>query len=677
MENLARVEGTAILSSLQPIAFSLRWLVQEKAFYRNGDFCYHTVTGIRQKVGLDALSPFGAGLLTLVQRLADNSSPPGLYSSGLAMLRRAKLFMPGERSWMIVIAAFIGILSGLAIIVFREAVELIHELLFVGGYEALQIAQGGWRSLLLPLLPMAGVTLLIPLSLAFPGRVNGYGFTGFLRRVNLENGVIRARNIFIKIIATALTIGSGNSAGVEGPIAQIGGALGSQIGQRFRVSGKRMKIYIAAGCAGGIAGIFNAPLAGMFFASEIVLLGTYEISSFSALVIASALSTVVSRAYYGEIPAFSIPDYTIVNAFVELPLYTIMAIIVGVTAVLHIRFFYLVRDQFQRVPLHPQIKPLFGALLIGLIGIFFPQVMGDGYNYIAKALDGDTLVWRMMVLVFLKSLATAITLGSGGAGGVFAPSLFIGAVLGGAFGGIVHHFLPESTATAGAYATVGIGAFLAATTHAPLTAIFLLFEMTGNYMIIIPVMLTAVLGTVTASWLYSDSIDTVEFTREGIDIHEGREVAIMKSIKVGKAITEDFDFISENANINQLLELFRYARNSFYFPVINHKGLMVGVVSMQDVKTILHSEEERVCHLVGAICTRDVITLTPDTNLYEAMKLFDIKGIDEIPVVETLGEPWVLGMLKRQDVIAAYNHEMLKRGINERAESIRMICSAS
>jgi len=593
------------------------------------------------------------------------------------MFTKLKPFLPGEKSQMLMIAALIGIMSGLAIIVFRETVDLVHEIIFVRGYEALHIAQGGWRRILLPLLPMVGVTLLIPLSLAFPGRVNGYGFTGFLRRVNLENGVIRARNIFIKVVATALTIGSGNSAGVEGPIAQIGGALGSQVGQRFRVSGKRMKVYIAAGCAGGIAGIFNAPLAGMFFASEIVLLGTYEISSFSALVIASALSTVVTRAYYGTIPAFPIPDYTVVNAFVELPLYTVMAVIVGVTAVLHIRFFYAVRDWFRRLPLHSQLKPILGALLVGSIGIFFPQVMGNGYDYMAKSLAGETLVWRMMVLVFLKSVATAITLGSGGAGGVFAPSLFIGAVLGGAFGGIVHYFLPEYTATAGAYATVGIGAFLAASTHAPLTAIFLLFEMTGNYMIIIPVMLTAVLGTMTASWLYDDSIDTVDFTREGIDIHEGREVAIMKSVKVGMAITEDVDFISENANINHLLELFRFARNSFYFPVVNHKGLMVGVVSMQDVKTILHSEEERVCHLVGSICTRDVIMLTPDTNLYEAMKLFDIKGIDEIPVVESLDEPWVLGMLKRQDVITAYNHEMLKRGINERAEAIRMICSAS
>lgn len=592
------------------------------------------------------------------------------------MLNKMRLFLPGERARMILIAACIGTMSGVVVIAFREAVDLVHEVIFVWGYEVLGIAEGGWRRLLLPLLPMAGATLLIPMSLAFPGLVNGYGFNTFLRRVNLENGVIRARNIFIKIISTALTIGSGGSAGVEGPIAQIGGTLGSQVGQRFRVSGKRMKVYVAAGCAGGVAGIFNAPLAGMFFAAEIVLLGTYEISSFSALVISSVLSTVVSRAYYGAVPAFPIPDYTIVNAFVEIPLYTLMALIVGVAAVLHIRFFYLIRDRFQRLRLHDQVKPILGALLVGCIGIFFPQVMGNGYDYIAKALAGETLVWRMMVLVFLKSLATAITLGSGGAGGLFAPALFIGAVLGGAFGGIAHHFLPAHTATAGAYATVGIGAFLAATTHAPLTAIFLLFEMTGNYMIIIPVMLTAVLGTMTSSWLYPDSMDTVDFTREGINIHEGREVAIMKSIRVGKVITEDVDFISENANINHLLELFRIARNSFYFPVVNHKGLMVGVVSMQDVKTVLHSEEERVCHLVGAICARDLIMLTPDTNCYEAMQLFDVKGIEEIPVVESLEEPWVLGMLKRQDVIAAYNHEMLKRGINERADSIKMLCSA-
>lgn len=593
------------------------------------------------------------------------------------MLARLKFLLPGESTRLILIAACIGLLAGGAIIIFRESVELVHEVIFVRGAEFLRIHEGGWRILLLPLLPMSGAVLLIPLSLAFPGMVNGYAFTKFLRRVNLENGVIQGRNIIIKIIATALTIGSGNSAGVEGPIAQIGGALGSKVGQTFRVSGKRMKVYIAAGCAGGIAGIFNAPIAGIFFAAEIVLLGSYEISSFAALVIASALATVVSRAYYGEIPAFPIPDYHVVNPFVEIPLYALMAVIIGVLAVLHIRFFYLVRDKFRAWPIHEQAKPVIGALLVGIIGIGFPQVLGDGYYYIEKTLAGEGLVWIMLALIVLKSVATAVTLGSGGAGGVFAPSLFIGAVVGGAFGGIMHGLLPAYTANPGAYATVGIGAFLAASTHAPMTAIFLLFEMTGNYMIIIPIMITAILGTTTAKKLYVDSIDTVDFTREGINIHEGREVAIMKSIKVGKAITEDVDFISENANINHLLELFRFARDSFYFPVINHKGLMVGVVSMQDVKNILHDEEKRVCYLVGAICSRDVIKLTPDDNLYDAMQMFDLKGIEEIPVVESLDDPWVLGMLKRRDVISAYNHEVLKRGISEKAETFRVLCSTS
>ncbi len=593
------------------------------------------------------------------------------------MLTKLKIFLPGENTRMILTATFIGLMAGVAIIIFREAVELVHEYVFVRGYELLGIGEGDWRRFLLPLLPMTGAVLLIPLSLAFPGKVNGYSFTNFLRRVNLENGVIRARNIFIKVVSTAITIGTGNSAGVEGPIAVIGGALGSQVGQKTRVSGRRMKVYIAAGCAGGIAGIFNAPIAGIFFAAEIVLLGTYEISSFAALVIASALSTVVSRAYYGEIPAFPIPDYHMVNPFVEIPLYAVMALIVAVLAVLHIRFFYFTRDRFAALPIHDQLKPVLGAFLVGCIGIVFPQVMGDGYKFIEEVLAGHGMVSVLLALIFLKSIATAITLGSGGAGGVFAPALFIGAVIGGAYGGIMHSLLPESTATAGAYATIGIGAFLAASTHAPMTAIFLLFEMTGNYEIIVPVMLTSILGTVIATRLYHDSIDTVDFTREGINIHEGREVAIMKSIKVGKAITEDVDFISENANINQLLELFRIAKDSFYFPVINHKGQMVGVVSMQDVKTILHDEEQRVCHLVGAICSRDVIFLTPDDNLYDAMLLFDVKGIEEIPVVESAENPWVLGMLKRRDVIAAYNHEVLKRGIAEKAESIRMLCSTT
>ncbi len=582
-----------------------------------------------------------------------------------------KKIIPGEHSLMVFIASFIGLAAGLGNIAFRSTESFVHHYIFEYGHNLL-IGPGGWRWLLLPLLPMTGMVLLIPLAYLYPGEVNGYGFSKFLRKVNLEGGHIKFRTIILKTLGTSLTIGTGGSAGVEGPIAQVGGAIGSQVGQFFRVSGDRMKVYIAAGCAGGIGAMFNAPIAGVFFASEIVLMGSYNTTSFSALVISSAMATVVSRAYYGASPAFPIPAYDLVNPLVEIPLYVLMGIVIGAIAVLHIKFFYYIRDRFDEVNVNIYVKPIIGAFIVGMIGIFFPQAMGDGYYYIETVLKGEGLVHVMFALIFLKILATAITLGSGGAGGVFAPTLFIGAVIGGTFGGIMHYLLPEYVANPGAYGAVGIGAFLGAVTHSPLTAIFLLFEMTGNYMIIIPIMLTSIIGTVVSSRLCHDSIDTVDFSREGIDVHEGRETAIMKSIKVGRVMSEDVAFISEKANVNDLLKMFSMTEDSFYFPVIDESGTMTGIISLQDVKTIIHDENLRLNSKVGDICSRKVVFLTPDDNLYTAMTHYVIKGVEELPVVESQESKWVVGMLKRRDAIAAYNREVLKRGISEKTAAIRL-----
>ena len=586
---------------------------------------------------------------------------------------RLKKLLPGENALMVVIASFIGLAAGLGNILFRSVEGLVHHYIFETGHELL-IGDGGLRLLLLPLIPMFGMVLLIPLAYFFPGEVNGYGLPKFLRKVNLEGGRIRFRTILLKTFSTSLTIGTGGSAGVEGPIAQVGGAIGALVGQFFRVSGSRMKVYIAAGCAGGIAAMFNAPIAGVFFASEIVLLGTYEISAFSALVISSVMATVVSRATYGEVPAFPIPDYHLVNPLLEMPLYIMMGVVVGCVAVVYIVVFYYIRDKFADMTLHRFVKPIVGAFMVGCIGIAFPQVMGDGYGYIGEVLHGNGVVWVMLLLVFVKILATSITLGAGGAGGVFAPSLFIGAVLGGTFGCVADYLLPWEIASSGAYAAVGIGAFLGAVTHAPLTAIFLLFEMTGNYLIIVPIMLTSVIGTVVSKKLKHDSIDTVDFSRDGIDIHDGRETAIMKSIKVGKAMTEDIGFISESANVNHLLKIFSMAGESFYFPVLAdagaNAGQMVGIISLQDVKTILHDEQLRASASVGNICAREVVTLTPDDDLYDAMTLFTMKGIEEIPVIENENARWVVGMLKRREAVAEYNREVLKRGISKTTTSI-------
>ncbi len=564
-----------------------------------------------------------------------------------------------ESTFLILSSVMIGVLGAAANILFRTSLQFVHMVIFEQGSRLFGIGQGGWHGVFLPLLPMTGALLLIPFSLLFPGEVNGYGFARFLEAVNIKGGFLKIRNIALRIIGPALTIGSGGSAGVEGPIAIIGGTVGSTVGRVLRTSGSRTKLLIAAGSAAGIAATFNAPIAGVMFSTEIVLLGDFEIASFAAIIIASGVATVISRGYYGATPAFLVPQYELQSIF-ELPLYLVLGAIIGFTAVFYIRTFYFLKDRFDASKLHLQLKPVAGAFLVGCIGIFLPQVMGNGYNFIETALHEKMVLSTLILLVFFKIVATSITLGSGGAGGVFAPSLFIGAMTGGSFGYLAHMLFPHATATPGAYATVGIGAFLAAATHAPLTGIFLLFEMTGNYKIIVPLMFSAVIGTLIAKRLHHDSIDTVELTRKGITLSAGKERSVMSRIKVAEVMTRAFVTVPPETPLRKLLELM-IDEEKFYIPVCSAGGDLRGIVSIHDVRPVLL--EERVTHIVNAgdIATEKVIVLTPEDDLNTAMEKFSIKDIEEIPVVQNEGSKKVIAMVRRMDVIGAYNREVLKK----------------
>lgn len=566
----------------------------------------------------------------------------------------------GKHSSLIAMAILVGVLSGGANILFRLTLEWTRNMIFHGGSELLGIHKGGIYRILLPLLPITGALLLIPLSYKFPGMVNGYGFPAFLENVNIKDGIIKFKTIILKIIAPALTIGSGGSAGVEGPIAQIGGAIGSITGQVFNVSGNRMKLLIAAGAAGGIAATFNAPIAGVMFATEIVLLGNFELTSFGVIVISSGIATVISRIYYGSNPAFIVPQYELAGLY-ETPLYLIMGLFIGPVAVLYIKFFYKVKDKFESMNINPYFKPVIGAFLVGVIGIFLPQTMSDGYEYIAEALKGNMVFSIMFLLIFLKILSTSITLGSGGAGGMFAPALFVGAMTGGAFGTVVHSLFPAYTSSPGAYAMVGVGAFLAAVTHAPLTGMFLLFEMTGNYKIIIPTMFATTIGTFVAHRLFSESIDTYELSKRGINIHAGREVTLLSTIKVRDVMRRDFTPVRDKVNLKEFLELVINGGGGFYYPVVDSNGDMIGIISLQDMRRVLFEDYIKEIVTVGELATEDVLVLTPDDNLTAAMKNFALMDIEEIPVVAPDNNKKVIGMLRRGDVIAIYNREILRK----------------
>jgi len=569
-------------------------------------------------------------------------------------------FRLGPHTSLIVMAFLIGLLSGGANMLFRSVLEFCKSMILDGGSELLGIYKGGFYRILTPLLPVTGALLLIPLSYRFPGEVKGYGFPGFLEKVNLRDGIIRLRTIILKIIAPSLTIGSGGSAGVEGPIAQIGGGIGSLVGQVFNVSGNRMKLLIAAGAAGGISATFNAPIAGVMFATEIVLLGNFELTSFGAIVVSAGMATAISRVYYGSTPVFSVPEYTL-QGLAETPFYLFLGLVVGPLAVLYIKVFYRAKEYFDNLKINEHLKPVVGAFMIGMVGIFFPQVLGDGYEYIEEALRGEMVFKLMFVLAFLKIFATSVTLGSGGAGGVFAPALFIGAMIGGAFGALVHLLFPAYTASPGAYAMVGVGAFLAAVTHAPLTGMFLLFEMTGNYKIIIPIMFATTIGTFVAHRLFRDSIDTYELARKGINIHAGREVSILSSIKVKDVMRRDFITVRDKVNLKEFVELVIEGGGGFYYPVVNSKGEMVGIISLQDVRKVLFEEYIKEIVKVGELATEDVLVLKPDDDLVKALHHFAEMDIEEIPVVDEKNPKKVIGMLRRGDVISIYNREVLRR----------------
>ncbi len=574
------------------------------------------------------------------------------------LLDRILGFRLGDHTIIIVMSVIVGLLSGFANVIFRATMHFVHEVIFVGGSELLHISEGGYYRFLTPLLPVCGALLLIPLSYIFKEGFYGYSFPSFLERVNIQGGKIKVKTIFSKILGPSLTIGSGGSAGVEGPIAQIGGAIGSLVGHVFKVSGNRIKLLIAAGAAGGVAATFNAPIAGVMFATEIVLLGNYELTSFAAIVISSGIATVVSRMYYGGHPIFTVPAYE-VNPY-EIPIYIVFGVFIGLVAVLYIKFFYKVKDAFESHKMPQRLKPVVGAFVVGAIGIFFPQILGDGYESIQRALEGKTIFIVMFAVIFLKIIATSLTLGSGGAGGVFAPALFIGAMAGGAFGSVVHSLFPAYTSNPAAYATVGIGSFLAAATHAPLTGIFLLFEMTGNYKIIIPIMFASIIGTLTAKRFHHDSIDTVELTRKGINIHDGREAGVLGTISVRSVMKKDFVTIHEDTDIHDLLDKV-IDGESFYFPVVDDDGLLTGIISLQDIRSVLFEEDLKGLIKVKFMVSHNVIVLTPNDNLNTAIEKFSIKDLGEIPVVDMYDQKTVVGMLKRGDVIMAYNKELLRR----------------
>ncbi len=567
------------------------------------------------------------------------------------------LFLQSYHSVMVLLAVLVGLLGGLCAVGFRKFIQFVQ----VQAWQMPAFTLDGVRAhptWLIILIPAVGGLLVGLITHFFAREAKGHGVPEVMEAVMLRGGRIRARVVVAKLVASGICIGTGGSVGREGPIVQIGSALGSAIGQLMNLGERRLRTLVGCGAAAGIAATFNAPIAGVLFAAEVIL-GNFAPSQLTPIVISSVAATVISHHYFGDIPAFVIPSYSLASSW-ELLIYGLLGLISGLVALLFVKILYFSEDLFdgplKRIP--GVLQAILGGTMIGLLALRFPEIMGVGYEAIEMAFHEDLLLQTFLLLAGVKILAVSITIGSGGSGGIFAPSLMIGAMAGGALGTVVHSLWPAGTGTPGAYALVGAGAVVAATTHAPLTAFMIIFELTNDYKIILPLMISCVIATMLAARLNNASIYTMKLLRRGLDLFNGRTLNVLSHLQVRSVMNTPDGKVNASATLVELLALFLDNRYNSIF-VVDAEDRLEGMVNFDDMRPFL-GESGEFQHAVLAfdiMHTEGFPTVHSSDGLDHVIRQLD-RYQYEVPVVD---DGFLVGSILAKDVIQQYNSEMFKR----------------
>ena len=554
---------------------------------------------------------------------ADEASDGTDIAGGVRLPRRAATRLHdqirGTSAGLLVLAVTVGAGAGLGAIGFRWLITAATEVLsghrdyaaVPGAPNPHMPGLGRWFVLLAPV--VAGL-VYGPLVHLFAREARGHGVPEVMYAVARHGGRIRPRVAAVKALASALCIGGGGSVGREGPIVQIGSALGSTLGQVVRLPESRLRLLVACGAAGGISATFNAPVAGVFFALELIL-GDFAVESFAAVVLASVTAGVIGRAALGDHPFLALPPFHVASAW-EYLLYAALGLVAAAAGVGFSRTLYLVEDLCDRAWRGPQwLRPAAGGLLLGGVLLVLPQMYGVGYPVLGDAVAGRYAIGFLLILLLGKILATSLTIGIGGSGGVFAPSLFVGAMLGAAFGTLTHHVLPHLTGPPGAYALVGMGAVFAGAARTPITAVVILFELTGEYTIILPLMVAIALAAGLSRLISPDTIYTRKLRRRGIDLDHPRPVPALDCLTVAAAMRPLPPPLHPGAALAELATRFATATDTA-LPVIDDNGELRGTVLATEVETAVG---DRTDLATAADLARTVPALHPDQSLEDAL----------------------------------------------------------
>lgn len=558
-----------------------------------------------------------------------------------------------EHIRLTLLAVVIGFIAGLASVAFKVMIRFFEGLFWKAPSIISGVSSQPW--FLTILIPAAGGLIIGPIIYYGAREAKGHGVPEIMEALILRAGKIRNRVSVIKAVASSICIGSGGSTGREGPIVQISASLASTIGQVFKIKIRGMRTLVAAGAGAGIGATFNAPIAGALFAVEVIL-GEFGIFSFSPIIIASVIATWTSRMITGDFSAFTVPKYSLIS-FWEFGPYVLLGIMSGLVGILFIKTLYFLEERFEALRIHPIIKPAIGGLLVGAIGLGLPQVFGVSYEAMDSCLQSQLGFWLAFILIFAKVLSTSLTLGSGGSGGIFAPSLFLGAMTGNFIGSIFHNIAPSSISSPGAFSLVGMGAVVASATHAPITAIIIIFELTNDYKIILPLMLSCIIASLITAGLQEESIYTFKLKRRGILFKEGREVNILRSFPVKDLISQDYQAFLNTEHAGRIIDRAISGKHHAYQIIDAYKNYM-GCFSLNQLKTTVFDKDVLDSLIIAQDLAIPGIQIDIEDNLERAMEIFGREDVAEIAVVQNKK---LVGVIKRKDAIEAYNHEVAKR----------------
>ena len=578
---------------------------------------------------------------------------PWLRRSGLA--QRFADAVRHSRSGLVGLALFVGLGGGLGAVAFRE---------LIGGFTRLASGRADfslagrashrWMPWLGPyfllVVPVLAGLIYGPLIYRFAREARGHGVPEVMLAVAQRGGRISPMVAVVKSLASALCIGAGGSVGREGPIVQIGSALGSTAGQLARVPESRLRVLVGCGAAAGISATFNAPIAGVFFALELIL-RDFATESFSVVVLAAVAADVVSRAFFGDSVFLHLPAFA-THHVAEYGYYAVLGLVAGVAGVVFSKVLYAIEDLCDWLWRGPEwLRPAVGGVFLGGLLLALPEMYGVGYPVLGHIVDGRYAVGFLLILLVGKTVATSLTIGIGGSGGVFAPSLFCGAALGEAFGLIVHQLSPGVVTSPGAYALVGMGALFAGAARAPITAVLILFELTGEYTIILPIMLAVVVATAVSKSITPDTIYLLKLRRRGIDIDHPAGSPTGAQIQVGSVMGAIPEPVRGTLGLTDLVDRLTDS-DSGAVPVIDESGAYRGVVSAvaAEGQAVDPGPRQRDPHAIDLAVLP--ATLRENDTLDRAVELLaSTDGAAGVPVLDTAGH--VTGWMTHQRLLQA------------------------